>query len=103
MRPDQSVGEQVEAEVDVVRVDRLLGQRGDDRTDRDHLDAPAGVRTDRGTGAGAEQFGGTLGGEPLGAGRSGLVGQDGAGNQVSRTVPSAAMVARPAATAPVAL
>ncbi len=93
----------MQPQVDVVRVDRLGVQGGDDRADRDDLDAPARVRADRGGGAAAQQLRRLLGGEPLRAGRARLGGELGAGNQVSRTVPSAAMVARPAATAPVVL
>lgn len=99
--PYESVREQVQPQVRVVRVDRLLVQRGDDRADRDHFDAPAGVGPDGFGGAFTEQFDGTLGGQPLGVSGPGSVDSSGAGNQVSRTVPSAVRVARPAATAPV--
>ncbi len=65
----------MEAQVHVVRVDRLGVQGGDDRADRDDLDAPARVRADRGGGAAAQQLGRPLGGEPLRAGRTRLGGE----------------------------
>ena len=62
MRLDQPVAEQVEAQVGVVRVERLLVERGDDRTDGDDLDTAAGVGADRLGGAFTEQLDGSLGG-----------------------------------------
>ncbi|GAA3239135.1 hypothetical protein GCM10020256_60010 [Streptomyces thermocoprophilus] len=75
VRLDQAVGEQVQPQIDVVGVDRLLVEGGDDRADRDHLDTAAGVRADRPARAGAQQLGGPLRGEPLRAGRAGLLDQ----------------------------
>ena len=101
VRLDQPVGEQVQPQIGVVRVERLVVERGDDRADGDDLDAAAGVRPDGLRGALAEQLDGPLGGSRSVPAGPGSAASSGAGNQVSRTVPSAARVARPAATAPV--
>jgi hypothetical protein len=69
----------VQTQIDVVRVDRLRVERGDDRADRHHLDVAAGVGADRLRGALSEEFHGPLGRQRLGAGRAGLHGQLGGG------------------------
>ncbi|BBJ44631.1 hypothetical protein SSPO_073490 [Streptomyces antimycoticus] len=75
VRLDEPVAEQMQPQIDVMRVQRLLVQRGDDRADGDDLDAAPGVRPDRVEGGLAQQLRGPLGVEPLGPGRAGLGGQ----------------------------
>ena len=72
VRLDQPVAEQVQPQIDVVRVQRLVVQGGDDRTDGDDLDPAARVRAERLRRGLAEQLGGALGAQPLGPGGAGL-------------------------------
>ncbi|GGS86980.1 hypothetical protein GCM10010222_30930 [Streptomyces tanashiensis] len=73
------MAQQVEAQVGVVGVERLLVERGDDGTDGDHLDAAAGVHAEGLGGAFAEGVDGLVGAEALGAGGAGGFGQLGGG------------------------
>ncbi|GAA3108259.1 hypothetical protein GCM10020254_62750 [Streptomyces goshikiensis] len=79
VRLDQAVAEQVQAQVRVVRVQRLVLQGGDHRTDGHDLDAADRVLAERLRRGGPQQFHGLLGGEALGAGRAGLGDQLGGG------------------------
>lgn len=79
VRPDEAVREEVQAQVRVVRVQRLVVERGDDRTYGDGLDTAAGVHADGLGGALTEEVDGLVGGEPFGSGRARLGGELGGG------------------------
>lgn len=99
---DQAVAQQVQAQVGVVGVERLVVGRGDDGAYGDDLDAAARVRSQRlGAASPSSSAAWSAVSRSVPAG-PGAATSSGAGNQVSRTVPSSAIVARPAATAPVA-
>ena len=68
MRADEPVREQVQPQIDVVRVDGRLGEAADGGADRDDLDATVGVRAEQCGGGLTEQLGRLSRVEPFGAG-----------------------------------
>lgn len=79
VRPDEPVRQQVQAQVGVVRVERLVVERGDDRGHGDDLDAAPGVHAEGLGGALAEPVDGLVRAEARRTGRAGVGGQLGGG------------------------